>query len=78
MPMPGVHHSIERTSPGKPGAASHVKRWNSMKHWLVISIALAVNASICFMTLAPALVTWVHSAPQYIKCGTAEVQEALA
>jgi hypothetical protein len=52
-----------------------------MKRWLVVSIALAVNAGICFMAIAPALATWVHAAPQYIKCancGTPEVQEALA
>ena len=52
-----------------------------MKCWIVISIALAVNASICFMAMAPALATWVHAAPQYIKCatcGTPEVQRALA
>ena len=52
-----------------------------MNRGLVISIALAVNAGICFMFLAPTLATWVHAAPQYIKCatcGTVQVQEALA
>jgi hypothetical protein len=52
-----------------------------MNRILVISIALAVNAGICFLAFVPTLVTWVHAAPQYIKCitcGTAEVQEALA
>ena len=52
-----------------------------MNRGLVISIALAVNAGICFMALAPMNGMWVHAPPQYIKCatcGTAEVQEALA
>jgi hypothetical protein len=52
-----------------------------MRRSIVIPIALAVNASICFLFLTPTLGTWVHAAPQYIRCGacgTAEVQEALA
>jgi|RhiMetdeSRZDD1v2_1073273.scaffolds.fasta_scaffold2953412_2 hypothetical protein len=51
-----------------------------MKWWIVV-IALAVNVVICYMALAPAYVTWVHAAPQYIKCSgcdSTEVQEALA
>ena len=52
-----------------------------MKRWIVIPIAVALNASICFMFLVPTFATWVHAAPQYVKCGacgTVEVQEALA
>jgi len=40
--------SIERTSPGKPGAASHLKRSTSRKRavsrWLLVLIFLATNA----------------------------------
>ena len=52
-----------------------------MKRSTVIPIALALNATVCFMFLAPTRATWVHAAPQYVKCGacgTPEVQEALA